>query len=449
MTHALSSLFFGEDFSGDASLLVAVSGGVDSVVLLHLLRGAAREFNLTLQVAHLDHQIRPESAADAEFVASLCEKWQLPCQLGREDVPGLAKGSGLSLEMAARQARRKFLQVVADSFGCERIVLAHHRDDQAETFFLRLLRGTGISGLAAMRPLQGRWWRPLLGVSRRQILDYARQQGLRWVEDESNRDPAYLRNRLRQQIMPQLRDLNPQLDERLSVLCEQVQGEEDFWQQHLAQLLIALEVPALDGLRLDRALLLEQHPALRLRIYREALRRVRHDLQRIETSHLRAIDGLLLADRSQAQIDLPECWVARRYEQLWFRSVAPARLSGYDLPLPIPGQVDLPHGQTLQALVLAEQQGESAAVVEFSLAELNEPLRVRSWQPGDCFAPQGMAGRKRLKRYFSDERIELEERASIPLLVAGEKILWVIGRRRSRHARANLQAGPILRLELL
>ncbi len=444
-----SSLFPPEEFSGVTSILVAVSGGVDSVVLLHLLQSVAPDYGLDLEVAHLDHGIRSESAADADFVAELCRDWGLSCHVDRAEVPALATRRGWSLEMAGRQARREFLQRTADERGYERIALAHHRDDQVETFFLRLLRGTGISGLSSMHRLQGCWWRPLLAVSRQQILAYAKQQGLRWVEDESNRDPVFLRNRLRQQIVPQLREFNPQLDERLSVLCAQVQLEEDFWQQQLDQLFPRLVVSGQNGFRLDRILLLGLHPAMRLRVLREALRQVRGDLQRIEADHLQAIENLLQADRSQAQLDLPDCWVARRYGQLWLRTAPPARPQAYDLPLPFSGEVELPDGRTLGATVLAEQQGESLAVAEFSLAEFNEPLRIRSWQAGDRFEPAGMLGCKRLKRFFSDDKMEIEERARVPLLVSGEIILWVVGRRRSRHAIANLQSGPVLRLELI
>ncbi len=445
----MRSLFAPAELAELKSILVAVSGGVDSVVLLHLLRTVAPASGVELRVAHLDHQIRSESGADAEFVRDLCQSWGLPCTLGSSDVPRLAKEAGLSLEMAGRQARRSFLQQVAEERGCERIALAHHRDDQLETFFLRLVRGSGVSGLAAMRPLLGPWWRPLLEIGRQQILDYAEQQGLRWVEDASNRDPSYLRNRLRHQLIPQLEQINPQLGERLGALTTQLQLEEDFWQQQLEQVFPSLLLSCEDGMRLDRSRLLELHPALRRRMIREALRQLRGDLQRIATEHLLAVEQLLCGARSQAQLDLPGCWVARRYGQLWLRLEEPELPPAFDFELPVPGELTLPDGRVLRAVLQAEQEGESLRIAEFSLAELHEPLRVRSWQPGDRFAPQGMAGQKRLKRYFSDQQVELEERAKAPLLVYGETILWLVGLRRSCHAPASLRGGAILRLELI
>ena len=314
---------------------------------------------------------------------------------------------------------------------------------------MRLLRGSGQSGLASMYVLQGVWWRPLLGCSREQILDYARQQQLSWVEDESNNDPSFLRNRLRTQIIPQLLEINPRFDNRIAGLTQQFQLEEDCWQEQVEQGFADLIVSHDDGLRLSRPLLLAQHPALRLRLFREALRQVRGDLQKIEAIHLYAIEKMLTGGRSQAQLDLPDCWVARRYQSLWLRNVAPERPEPFDLPLAIPGELELPDGHVLCVSLQDEQTGESEKVTEYPFANLQQPLRVRSWQAGDQFAPSGMTGHKRLKHFFADNRVELEARMNTPLLVSGEEILWVVGMRRSCHAAAGCDSGRILRVELV
>ncbi|MFK5926843.1 MAG: tRNA lysidine(34) synthetase TilS, partial [Desulfuromusa sp.] len=311
-----------------------------------------------------------------------------------------------------------------------------------------LLRGSGQAGLAAMRIHLGLWWRPLLGCSREQILDYARHHELTWVEDESNSDPAFLRNQLRSRIIPQLLKINPNFNKQVAGLTQQFQLEEDYWQEQIEQQFAELVVSRADGLRLSRIALLTIHPALRMRILREALRQIRGDLQRIETIHLQAIEGLLTGQRSQAQLDLPECWVARRYEAIWFRDVVPVLPESFDLLLPILGEVELPDGRIIRSSLQDEQEGESSNVAEFSFAELPPLLQVRSWRPGDRFEPQGMVGHKRLKRFFIDSRVELEGRLRVPLLVVDEKILWVVGMRRSRHAVAGHDSGRILRIEL-
>ncbi|MCK5826012.1 MAG: tRNA lysidine(34) synthetase TilS [Desulfuromusa sp.] len=435
--------------SGTSRLLVAVSGGVDSVVLLHLLWSLAEPLDLSLQVAHLDHQIRSESSADAKFVQELCLQWDLSCCAECCDVPMLAEQNKISLEMAGRQARREFLQRIAEQVNAEQIVLAHHRDDQVETFMLRLLRGSGQSGLAAMQVHQDIWWRPLLNCSRKQILDYARQYQLNWVEDESNCDPVFLRNRLRTQTIPQLLNINPQFPARIVALTQQFQLEESYWQEQIDQQFEDLVISRNDGFRLNRIALLKIHPALRIRILREAVRQIRGDLQRIEAVHLRAIENLLMGQRSQVQLDLPGCWVARRYQTLWIRDEAPELPKSFNLFLPIPGELELPDGRIIRTSIQSELEGESSHTTEYSLAGLALPLRVRSWKVGDRFEPLGMDGHKRLKQYFSDNLVESETRLKTALLVSGEEILWIAGMRRSCHAVAGHDKGMSLRIELL
>jgi len=435
--------------SGTESLLVAVSGGIDSVVLLHALKSVSAELGIMLEVAHLDHQIRPESSADADFVQKLCVQWDLPCHVESCDVPALAGEDKISLEMAGRQARREMLLRVVGRMADGLIAVAHHRDDQVETFMLRLLRGSGQSGLSSMRIQQGLWWRPLLGCSREQIVAYARQHELSWVKDQSNSDPTFLRNRLRTQLLPQLVEINPQFYNRIAGLTGQFQREDDYWQEQVKENFTDLVVSRHDGLRLSRPALLQIHPALRIRILREALRQARGDLQRIESVHLQAIESLLVSQRSQAQLDLPGCWVARRYQTLWFRDVAPLLAESFALSLPIPGELELPDDRVLRASLQPEEEGESLNVTEYCFADLPQPLRVRSWRAGDQFEPSAMVGHKRLKNFFVDNRVELEQRLKTPLLVSGEKILWVVGMRRSRHAIAGHDKGPVLRVELL
>lgn len=428
-------------------IVVAVSGGVDSVVLLHLLKNISASRQLTLEVAHLDHQLRVESAADAVFVEQLSRRLDLPIHLERYDVSAVARAQGISLEMAARQARRDFLRRVVAHTGADLVALGHHRDDQAETLLLRLTRGSGISGLAAMAVLRDIWWRPLLGFSRWQIELYASKRQLDWVEDRTNRDTDIARNCLRHQVMPMLRQLNPKVEVRIAELAGQIQLEEDFWQEQVDRAWLMIIADDGDGeLVLKREALASLHPALRLRVLRQALQRVRNDLQGIEARHLRAIDGLVTGTRSQAQLDLPRCWVARRYDLFWLRICPPDAIESFEYSVTIPGRTPLPDGRMLVATMEKSAGGESQHCVEFDLAQLKEPLRVRSWRPGDRFAPAGMTGRKRLKRYFADAKVTLEERAKTPLLVAGEQVLWVVGMRRSCHARTESDTVTIVRL---
>lgn len=429
-------------------LLLAVSGGVDSVVLLDLMSRAVAGFGLKLQVLHLDHQLRSESSGDAAFVYKLCAKLDIPCHTETVDVARLAKESRMSLETAGRVARREALLRWAEDHCCARIVLAHHQDDQAETFLQRLMRGSGISGLQGMSSLSGLWWRPLLGFSRKKILAHAEQRKLTWVEDSSNSDIGFLRNRIRHQLLPKLREYNPQITQRLTSLIRQFQLEEDFWQRHMASVWPKLLLSSNDGLRLDRQTFLECHPALQMRLLREGLRRLRGDLQSIETVHLEALHGLFLKGRSQAELDLPDCWAARRYAQLWLRKTPP-QIEKFNLQLQVGEPLTLPDGRVLLAELRPQVDAVGSDLVAFDATGLEFPLRVRSLQPGDRFRPSGMQGQRKLKDFLIDLKLEKEHRLSLPLMLNRDEILWLVGLRRSVLAPVTADGRETLVVRLL
>jgi tRNA(Ile)-lysidine synthetase-like protein len=210
-------------------IVVGVSGGADSVCLLQVLCQLAQEYGLQLHVAHLNHMLRPEAAADAAFVQELAHRRGLPVTVGYARVGAIAGRLRLGLEEAGRLARYRLFDCVADRVGAQRIAVAHHADDQVETVLLNILRGAGPAGLAGMRPRRGRIIRPLLFATREEIAAYCRDQGLAWRRDASNLSREFLRNRIRHQLLPLLRkEYNPGLDRAILRLAEVVQ-EEDAW----------------------------------------------------------------------------------------------------------------------------------------------------------------------------------------------------------------------------
>ncbi len=429
-------------------IVVGVSGGVDSVVLLHLLKELQPVHAVQLSVVHVDHGIRRESGQDAAFVAELCQRWSIPCHIVKRDVPALATTQHLSLETAGRNVRRAVLEGFASDHGAQLIALAHHRDDQAETFLFRLLRGSGSSGLCAMQALRGKWWRPLLECSREQIVAYAREYELAWVEDCSNLDLSYSRNRIRHRLIPLLAELNPRYGDSLNGLVGQLQEEEDYWQQQTEAGYCQAAEPGDDGLKLARKVLCAMHPALQKRVLRRALQQVRGSLHGIDRQHLYALAALLNGTQSQAQLDLPGCWAARRYEILWLRPLAPKPYPVYNHTITVPGEQVLPDGRILRAFYCPTAVAESRTRVFFAADLLEFPLRVRSWCHGDRFQPFGMTGSKKLKRFFADQRMTAEERGRVPIVCDQERILWIAGERRSRHALISEEVTKIVCLEL-
>ena len=425
-------------------ILVAVSGGPDSVALLHLLRLFSEPLNLHLYAAHLDHAMRPESPFDAAFVEKLCRQWGVPLETTRIDVPALAAKQRQNIEEAAREARREFLRDAARRHGCRLIALGHHRGDQAETFLQRLLRGSGPTGLAGMKLQCGPFIRPLLPFGRGQILAHLHYHNLPHVEDASNTDLAYTRNRIRHDLLPRLRELSPAIESHLARLSRRLGQEEDFWRRQVDRQLTAL-CRVDDGLRLDRRRLLELHPALLSRTLRGALERVRGDLRGITAAHLEAVEDLLHGGRPQGEIHLPRVWVGRRYEELWLRCAAPAATAPSELAIPGPGSYSLPDGRTLRVGEASASHDESRFAVEFAADCVHFPLVVRTPRAGDRFSPEGLGGSKKLKDFFIDAKIPREVRAAC-LLVVGEEVLWVVGMRRCAGMHESVVGGRVLRL---
>ncbi|MBW6512390.1 MAG: tRNA lysidine(34) synthetase TilS [Desulfuromonadaceae bacterium] len=427
--------------SGDA-VLVAVSGGIDSVVLLHLLHALAPRLPVTLHAAHLDHAIRRNSAEDTAFVIDLCDRLAVQLTTERIDVPALAAAQRTGLEEAGRQARRDFLCRVARQHNCQVIALGHHADDQAETVLHRLLRGSSASGLAGMRLHHGACIRPLLRVTRADIEGYAAEHHLNWCEDVSNRDITFTRNRIRHQLLPQLREFNPRIDRHLVALAERLAVEEDFWSGVVAKHFDRLLTDSRDGLRLSVAGLQALHRGVRRRVLRHALGVVRGSVMTLAAPQIAALERLLHGS-SQAELDLPGVWAARRYSELWLRTAAPS-CQPFSVIVAGPGIIDLPQGDRL-VFSYGPPQGEDPLAVEFSAATLSFPLTIRSFQPGDRLQPAGGAGSRKLKELFIDAKIERERRRSWPLLV-GEDILWIPGLRRCDSHWPTPSEVPVLRV---
>ena len=417
-------------------VLVAVSGGADSVALLSLLHHVADTMGLYLEAAHLDHALRDTSCADAMFVEQLCAGLDVPLTIERRDVAEIARQRKGNLEEVARDVRRDFLERTAQARNCHLIVLGHHADDQAETFLLRLLRGAGTTGLAGMRMINESLVRPLLPFRRADLLAYLKSEEIAWREDESNLDQAFTRNRIRHHLMPVLESFNPNISSQLAGLCEQMRQDDVFWAGLVAQELARCGQWQNQDYALDRSLMLELAPALAGRVIRAALQLVRGDLRGMTAAHIADIVQLIDQGPPQGELSLPGAWVARRYESLLFCRQKPETIKSFELVLREPGTYRLPDGRLLRVSLEDRACGESHDSVEFSSVALSFPLQVRHCRPGDRFRPSGMNGTKKLQDLFVDLKLTKEDRQKSLLLLKDEEVLWVVGLRRSEGRRA-------------
>jgi tRNA(Ile)-lysidine synthase len=410
--------------SAGRTVLCALSGGPDSVALASTLAALARIRGLVVVAAHLDHGLREGSAADAEFCARLCERLGLPLRSGKADVRARAARERGGLEQSARRERYAFLRAVKAEVGADAIAVAHTLDDQAETVLLRLLRGSGRTGLSAMRPRAGDLVRPMLSVSRRQVMAHLAAHGLPWREDPTNDDTRILRNRVRHELIPYLESrFNPALRATLARSATAVAAEQDLL-DGLSGELMAGAVRLEDGeAAIDRAALAEAPEALARIVLRKALRAA-GGLRGVGRGHVERLLALARArGASGRRLPLPGGREARvRFGELRIGPAARA-WDAFEAPLAVPGSVDLPDGTCLRA---RESAGPLGAERGWAVVERpEEPLVVRTRRPGDRVRFQGRE--RSLKRALLEERVPADERSRLPVVAAGDRVLWFPG----------------------
>jgi len=422
-------------------VVVAVSGGADSVALLHVLHRLARGLQCRLVAAHLDHGLRgEESDRDAKFTASFAKKLGISCFTGRADVRRLAAETRSSIEMAAREARYRFLVETARRQRAGVIATAHTADDQAETFLIRLARGSGAAGLCGI-PWVGhrngiRLVRPLLGIARADIESYLRRQRIEWREDSTNADPVYLRNRVRHEVIPLIESrLNPSFRGAVCRAAELLRDENAWMDGEAAAHLTG----CLAGGELDVRALGAEAPALRRRILRRWLADCGYPQDLFDYAAMRRSEALLKTARGSRRAALSRGWVLRReYGRLRLSCDRLDEPLDFDLRLAIPGStVVAGAGLRITAeigpgIVRSQRQriGDLPAAASLSVRRWRRrAIRVRSRRPGDRMAPFGIRGSRKLQDIMVDAKVPASARGRIPVFECGGEIVWVPGYR--------------------
>lgn len=433
-------------------VLIALSGGPDSVALTHALLGLRDEMHLTLGAFHLNHLLRgSDSDGDEQFVRELAKKWEIECVTERLDVASYAEERSLSLETAAREIRYQRLREYAGRKGFNRIALAHQADDQTETVLLNLLRGAGTKGLTGIPPVRGSIIRPLLEVSRGEIMDYLKENDLIWREDATNEQPLFRRNKIRLELLPYLRkEYNPSVDKALRQTADILREEEDLLRQISQDAFGRLmkkgsEEAGRKAIVLPVSGLLELPLAVLRRVLRlswQELTGQEHDLDYGQTDlicrELRkaADDRTITVCPGNVRVSVCRGQLIWRFAER--RKDRPDGEPGFCYELKIPGEVMIPEtGQKIiaeEVSVLPEKIACDEAFIVYDPAR--GPLCVRSRVPGDRFRPSGAAGSKKLKNFLIDRKIPREERDKLLLVCQGKDILWIAGLRVAETAKA-------------
>ncbi len=434
--------------AGGERVLVAVSGGADSLALLDLLHELAPGLSLSLEVIHVHHGLRPEADADAELVGRLAADLGLPVHVARVSVPREAPGEGLEAE--ARRARYAALRARAAACGASHIATGHTADDQAETVLMRLLAGAGPRGLAAIAPVRGSVIRPLLDVRRSQIEAHLRERGLTWAEDATNRDVRFLRNRIRHQVLPVLADaFGAGVVEALCRSASLTRRLVSELEQRARSALGRLGRRHPHGIVFSAPLLLELGEDLAAEVLLRAAAELGEERPLRRASH-RALRRMLASEPARRPLGLGRLVVERSGPWL--------RIGPRDLPAltsrewPVPGVLELAElGLRLEARHFARPRDyappREPERVAFD-ADRVRRLTVRARRRGDRFTPFPGPGERRLKSFLIDAGVPRWERSRLPLLESGSEIIWVAGVRRAAAAPVTSDTRRILEVTL-
>lgn len=438
-------------------IVVGLSGGPDSLVLVHLLYRLREKYSLDVWAAHLNHCIRGEEAKEEEkWVKRFAYNLGIPILSDCIDVPLLARKKGIGLEFAARQARYSFLEHVANEIGADKIAMGHTASDQAETVLMRLIRGSGIDGLAGIPPVRGRIIRPLIQVFRWEVEEYCKIYNLSPREDSSNKDFSFLRNRIRFKLIPYLSgQYNPCIVEILSHTADLLRIDKGFLEE-----IAAKAQKKVIKRKTDREIVInaknffQQHLSLQRRVVRNIIQELKGGLEGIEYEHIFKILSLKKTSGTK-MVDLPtSLQVIKQYDEIIFRKGRPSS-PDFSAYLNVPGKTTLPQlNITLEAKILSRRparfsQDKKQVYLDLDKLQNSHSLFIRPRKEGDKFKPLGMKGEKKLKDFFIDLKVPRYQRDKIPILLSGDKIVWVVGYRMDDRFKVEENTKRVLKIKVI
>ncbi len=443
-------------------LIVGVSAGVDSMVLLHLLNTYRQEFDLSLIVAHVNHGLRPkESEKEAELVQKESERLGLTFEYGQFNVKEFQKAGGISLQDAARKIRFHFFNVLLQKYNANKIALGHNADDQVETVLLRLMRGSGLKGLKGMLPIrEGRVIRPLLEVWRREIESFVEEMKIPYLLDSSNLKKNYLRNRLRLTLIPLIeKEYQPNFKKIVLKTSTILREENDYLERGAEEAYQKIVREEKDALSFKFSEYQFLHPAIQWRIIQKMLGRIYSGETVIEEREGMEVDQIYKKFHQLLPsffIELPHgVSLEKRYDLVligkgWVKPVPP-----FEVELISPGRnyvEEIKREVVIEETSRDDKFKDLYGLPDIALLDyqsLQFPLKMRNFRPGDRFRPLGVKGTQKLKEFFIDHKIPKFERPRIPLLISGEMIAWIVGYRIDERVKVTEKTQRILKVEVI
>ena len=403
-------------------IAVGVSGGADSVCLLLLLCELKQEYDLELCAVHINHGIRREAFKDQEFVENLCRRRKVPWITFSEDVKGIAEKQSMSLEEAGRMIRYRCFRKVLDMHGGGKIAVAHHQNDQAETMLYRMSRGTGIQGLKGMEAVRADVIRPLLCLKKEEILAYLKEKGQDWMEDASNEDNTFARNKIRNQVIPALTKVNARAVEHIVSLSEEIEEWSRYLEEQLSEAWKACVKQEGKGSLIDTGRFLEEPEPIRRLLAKQVIEQTAGRKKDIEKVHIQSFCDLAFRETGKS-IDLPYGLIGRKtYGGLLVEEKQTRAETG------TAGQLVLTETDRYEKM----EEKDFTKIIDYD--KIDKDIQLRYRKPGDFFVFSKDGKSKSLSRFFIDQKIPREERDRIPLAADGSRIIWIIGHRLSEFS---------------
>ncbi len=435
-------------FTRDAAVIAAVSGGPDSVALLHILKKLVPELGINLIAAHLNHQLRAEADEEEEFVRSLCKEWKIPFYCQVVNVQKAAADQKKGIEEAARDCRYLYFEELKQEIKADCVATAHHRDDQAETILLHILRGRGVRGLIGILPAHGYLVRPLLAVNRAAIEKYLEENSLSYCIDSSNYDLSFLRNRVRHELIPYLqKEFNPRIIDNLDRLGSIAREENEAMETQTDKLMAsAVLIKEEEQVVIDNQVFKKLHPAFQRRIILSALGWLKGDCG-WSMLDIQLIMDLNQKSGSGKNIKLRKgIWVSKVYDQLIIGKQLEKDIH-YCYPVTTPGFITIKEtGETFcfDNITIEEYKKSRRDEMYLDHEKLAPDIFLRSRNAGDRISLPGMKGRKKIKDFFIDQKVPLIERNRIPLLASQDEVYAIVGHIISRNVGIDEKTSRVL-----
>ncbi len=434
------------------NVLVALSGGPDSVALLHILSQLQTHYHIRLTAVYVNHGIRTRAAAKEEkFCEALCAELEISCIIVRESIPALAKQRRIGLEEAGRAFRYELFERLARMHRFDKVALGHHVDDRVETVLFRIFRGTGPTGLGGIPVKRGIYVRPLFEINKAQVLEYLKENRLRYCVDRSNDDSDYSRNYIRNKLLPEVRKrLNPQVDRAILNLAETVTAEEGVLRKQVEKAVRQAVTVTLGGkIELDRARFTGYTSWLRRRLLRYCLGSIsegvmvdRETIERLENQILQESGSLSLPGRIQAVMTSDKFVFAQGQPIYLERELVPGKSVELE---PLVARIQMRESARWSSAVSKKRQ---AAQVSVDAGKVEYPLTVRSIRAGDRFQPLGMKGTKKVGDFLTDRKVPKVYRDEILVVADGRGIIWVVGYEIADRVKVDKTTRKVVTLEV-